>query len=442
MCEQADGLLLRCALDALEEGFAVFRAQRDPAGDVCGLTLEAVNEAGRDWFGTPEPDVPAGSLPRLDRRLENAEIAEWLVAALGQHTTVRKQIKLDPDGDGSAREVVASPLGDDRIVVTCRDVTETACAERLLASAYEDTAAVRATLQTALDATTDAFAVYELVLDEDLRVQGTRLVLINAAGAAPLGVEPDDLVGQDLREFLPSSESNGLWTALQTTVDVQVTQTFRVHEIDGSGRWISSWDNTIAPVGMERVVLTWRDVTEDERRERELATARDQARHAATHDPLTGLANRALLLDRLTEALWSSGHQERVGVVFIDLDGFKQVNDTLGHAVGDDLLLAVAARLTRLVRSGDTAARIGGDEFVLLLRNLPEDWDEKAFVGRAEMAVQHPVLLGSTVTRPVASYGVAVSPPDERNLDLLLHLADARMYEHKQSHRAGRPARR
>jgi diguanylate cyclase (GGDEF)-like protein len=186
------------------------------------------------------------------------------------------------------------------------------------------------------------------------------------------------------------------------------------------------------------VVITWRDVSDEVRRERELEQAHDNAYYAATHDTLTGLANRALLLESLAEALWSSADDERVGVVFVDLDGFKRVNDHFGHATGDELLQAVGARLMRIVRQGDTVARIGGDEFVLVLRRLPPDWDDKGFIERAQTAMEEPLLLAACTLQPRASYGLVVSPPAPRDLDRLLRLADHEMYQRKQARRQGR----
>lgn len=335
--------------------------------------------------------------------------------------------------------------GVERVVVATRDVTELAAGERLLTAAYEMTAEVRATLQTALDATSDAFAVYDVERGDEGGISDLRLVLINLAGAQSLvSGDPDELVGQDLRAFYPEAVDTGLWDAVCTAMERQVTTTFRL--MGGSptpapGRLpatTSAWDNRIAPVGEERVVITWRDVSEEVRRERELEQAHDKAYYAATHDTLTGLANRALLLEELAEALWSSADDERVGVVFVDLDGFKGVNDRFGHATGDELLQAVGARLMRIVRQGDTVARIGGDEFVLVLRRLPPDWDGKGFIERAQTAMEEPLLFAACTLQPQASYGLVVSPPAPRDLDRLLRLADHEMYQRKQARKQGR----
>jgi diguanylate cyclase (GGDEF)-like protein len=173
------------------------------------------------------------------------------------------------------------------------------------------------------------------------------------------------------------------------------------------------------------IQLVLRDITERKLVER-------QIRNLAYHDALTGLPNRILLQDRAEIAIEQAKRLDRfVGVLFIDLDGFKQINDSLGHALGDRLLVAVAERLPRAVRKGDTLARWGGDEFVLV---LPD-------VGRPDevVAVAHDVIgelfsefpLAGCSARLSASVGVAVFPTDGRDFATLLHRADAAMYRAK-----------
>jgi len=286
--------------------------------------------------------------------------------------------------------VALARMGDHLVIAASRDVSDVVADESLLASAYEQTAEVQATLQTALDATTDAFAIFELNHDGDHHILGLQLVLMNVSGARELGLcGPGEVVGMDLRDFHPSAVTSGLWTAVLAAASTQSTQRFRLRELDETGVLNGAWDYTIALVGSERMVITWRDVTDHERRESEMAQASDAARYAATHDALTGLANRALLRERITEELRQVqvSDEDSLAVVYLDLDGFKQVNDTFGHAAGDHLLCAVATRLANLVRAGDTVARLGGDEFVILLR-LPRHRATVDFIARARAAIE------------------------------------------------------
>jgi diguanylate cyclase (GGDEF)-like protein len=154
--------------------------------------------------------------------------------------------------------------------------------------------------------------------------------------------------------------------------------------------------------------------------------------HEATHDPLTGLPNRALLADRAHSALArSQRHHTVVAVIFIDLDGFKEINDVLGHAMGDELLRAVAARLVMHLRPEDTCARLGGDEFVVLAGDQPDESSALALASRLHAALQQPFALGDLTVDVEASLGVAWAPQHADQVEPLLHRADVAMYAAK-----------
>ncbi len=154
-----------------------------------------------------------------------------------------------------------------------------------------------------------------------------------------------------------------------------------------------------------------------------------RVRHYAYHDELTGLPNRSLLLDRLNQAIVQAARQQKqVGLLLLDLDGFKSVNDTLGHATGDILLQRVAERLLCCVRGADTVCRYGGDEFVIL---LPEIDGEKIAAEVAQKLRAHlgkPYVVGDHSIAVTASIGVAVYPCDGSNQMDLIRRADIAMY--------------
>ncbi len=156
--------------------------------------------------------------------------------------------------------------------------------------------------------------------------------------------------------------------------------------------------------------------------------------HQALHDPLTGLPNRALLSDRIGQALARGARQPGpVAVLFLDVDQFKVVNDGLGHPMGDALLGQVAARLQAVVRPGDTLARFGGDEFVVVCEDIPEDRVGDVATRVAD-ALREPFLLGGLPVSVTASIGIALSTP-ESDAETLLRDADAAMYRAKDAGR-------
>lgn len=173
------------------------------------------------------------------------------------------------------------------------------------------------------------------------------------------------------------------------------------------------------------VALLVTDVTARRRTEKQLS-------YMAFLDPVTGLANRALLLDRLRDTLAASRRDGRVfAVMMCDLDGFKQINDTLGHEAGDAVLKVVARRLEVAVRESDTVARQGGDEFVILLSRVARRGDVAIVADRILRGVSEEILVGNRPCRVGVSIGIAACPSDAAEVDGLLARADAAMYASK-----------
>jgi diguanylate cyclase (GGDEF)-like protein len=167
--------------------------------------------------------------------------------------------------------------------------------------------------------------------------------------------------------------------------------------------------------------------------------------HAAQHDSLTGLPNRVLLTDRVGQALaFASRHKKRAAILFLDLDGFKRVNDSLGHSTGDKLLRSVADRLAACVRSGDTVSRQGGDEFVVLLSEVDKPEAAAVIANRMLEAVSAPHVVEGEILHITTSVGVSIFPDDGLTPDTLIKNADTAMYQAKemgrQSYRFFTPA--
>ncbi len=168
---------------------------------------------------------------------------------------------------------------------------------------------------------------------------------------------------------------------------------------------------------------------------------RDRIQHLAFYDQLTRLPNRTLVSDRLTHALAAAVRHRQFGaLMFLDLDNFKNLNDTLGHAKGDELLQQAARRLQSCVRSADTVARLGGDEFVILLEELGQNddhaaWQAESVAVKVLEQLRRPFVLGEYTHLCTASIGVALFAADARDADTLLKQADIAMYEAKQAGR-------
>jgi diguanylate cyclase (GGDEF)-like protein/PAS domain S-box-containing protein len=153
--------------------------------------------------------------------------------------------------------------------------------------------------------------------------------------------------------------------------------------------------------------------------------------YQAQHDPLTGLANRRSVVESLTEMLGSKrGRDRRIALLFLDLDGFKAINDTFGHEAGDRVLIEVARRMQRTVRDGDLVGRIAGDEFVVILRNVYALEEAESAARRYLEALSRPHVVAGRSQRVLASMGIAMPGPDETP-ESMLRLADGLMYEAK-----------
>lgn len=160
----------------------------------------------------------------------------------------------------------------------------------------------------------------------------------------------------------------------------------------------------------------------------------DKLEYMATHDALTGLPNRVLFEDRLTVALTQAeGKGTKLGVVVLDLDNFKAINDVLGHTVGDQLLKQIADRLRNRVRRSDTIARMGGDQFVILLSEMARQEHGRRVANRVLKAFQDPFVLGGLQFRITASMGFAIYPDHGEDAETLVKNAGTAMYRAKQN---------
>lgn len=240
-----------------------------------------------------------------------------------------------------------------------------------------------------------------------------------------LGIEPEQWQGQTAFDLVHPDDAARAESDLGkvlTRPSERVSNELRLLHADGSWRWVEmTVANSLSDPSLGGIVVNCRDVTE----RRQL---NDQLKHQALHDPLTGLANRALFRNLVQHAI--AGSERRgvpAGVLYLDLDGFKQVNDGLGHAAGDQLLNVVAQRLGATLRVEDTAARLGGDEFAVLL-DASDLASALQVAERILASLRQAIELRSGEVRIDASIGVAVSSPHIEGSDELIRQADLAMY--------------
>jgi diguanylate cyclase (GGDEF)-like protein/PAS domain S-box-containing protein len=205
-------------------------------------------------------------------------------------------------------------------------------------------------------------------------------------------------------------------------------ETYRIVRPDGSMRWVR--DRAFPVYDASNTVYRIAGITEDITDRKE---AEERLMHLAHYDVLTRLPNRVLFYDRLKQALAQAKRNQWVtGVMFIDLDRFKNVNDTLGHAVGDKLLQQVSERLAASVRTGDTVGRLGGDEFAIVLLNLSNAQDANLVAQKIMASFKEPFRLAGVELYATASIGITLYPDDSTEQETLIKNADAAMYRAKE----------
>jgi diguanylate cyclase (GGDEF)-like protein len=279
---------------------------------------------------------------------------------------------------------------------------------------------------SALQASRDRLIKPTEAISEGFALWGTddRLVLCNRQFREIFGdIEPDIEIGMTHERFSTLIDERLIVRKEEPERQNDRQDVVRAREVElTSGCWISFCEFR-TPDG--ELVGIYTDISARKATE-------ETIRYQATHDALTGLPNRALFGQRLEDALSTAENGEKqLAVAFIDLDRFKLVNDGLGHKVGDDLLVAVAERLQASIDAHDVVARMGGDEFILILRNLMGIDEIRPRVARILAAMRPVFLVGGQELHVTASIGVSLFPSDGRNADQLLKAADVALYRAK-----------
>jgi diguanylate cyclase (GGDEF)-like protein/PAS domain S-box-containing protein len=261
----------------------------------------------------------------------------------------------------------------------------------------------------------------------------SRFVIGNIAVARLMGATPDELLGKTDFDFYPQELAKQYYADEQEIIRSGQPLINReeplMDQLTGRKGWLST---TKVPLRNSEgkivgIVGIGQDITERKRAEEKLA-------YMATHDALTGLPNRWLFNDRLTlELARAYRNRQKVAVMLLDLDHFKDVNDTLGHTVGDKLLQVVGERLMSIVRKSDTVARMGGDEFMLLslFPGIRREEDAVKIAQRILQAFRKPFIFDDHEIRITTSIGIAIYPYDGKDADTLIKNADIAMYQAK-----------
>jgi diguanylate cyclase (GGDEF)-like protein len=281
----------------------------------------------------------------------------------------------------------------------------------------------------AAESSLDDFYIFDGVPNETGEIVDFRFNYLNPNAERRLNLTRHELVGKILTEVRPFMISSGLIGHYREVVRTGTPFATEIYIDDDRIRatWISV---QVVKLG-DGIAITSRDITESKR-------ISDHVTHMAHHDHLTGLPNRTLLRDRLHQAIMrAQRHEFRVAIFMLDIDHFKKINDTYGHAHGDALLFAVGKRLLASVRETDTVARIGGDEFVIVMPDFKTLDDVKRCAHELVEKTALPLPLEDEAISITLSIGLCIYPDCEFDEEQLLKNADAAMYTVKARGRNG-----
>jgi diguanylate cyclase (GGDEF)-like protein/PAS domain S-box-containing protein len=399
----------RALLDAIPS--PVYFKDRDGRYQAYNRAWAELYARGKDWIGKTAADLadPAAAALHMER--------DRTLLERPSSTTYEATVR---NADGDARQMLYNKVSfvDQRgevagLIGVITDVTNYKETERALEGSE---ARFRVLTESSLDLIS--------VMAEDGTILYQNAVLRNL-----VGYDPSDTVGKDVFSLIHRDDVEQVRAAFRRIVDTYQASSpfeFRLRHRDGAWRTFESLGtNCLTNPHIRGVVFNSRDVTD-----RKVIQQRIQ--HLAYHDNLTGLPNRSLLQDRLAHSIARAERSSRkVAVLFIDLDNFKNINDTLGHDVGDELLRQVSRRLTECVRLEDTIARQGGDEFIVLLDSLEDGRGGSIVAQKILNSLRQPFQLGAAEQHVSGSVGIALYPEDGRDPQTLMKNADTAMFHGK-----------
>jgi diguanylate cyclase (GGDEF)-like protein/PAS domain S-box-containing protein len=271
----------------------------------------------------------------------------------------------------------------------------------------------------------DGFCIIEVIFNEQEKAVDYRFLEVNPSFEKQTGLS--DVQGKTIKELLPQHEEHWFETYGKIAMTGEPARFENIAE--RLHRWYDVYAFRFGRPEDRQVAVLFSDITERKQSEQEI-------NHLAHHDPLTALPNRRLFTDILkVEIAQSRRHKSKLAVLFLDLDRFKNVNDTLGHEVGDELLKEVAHRFRKIIRESDTVSRIGGDEFNMVMADVARTEDIADFARKIIQSLRSPVIINGTELNITTSIGISVYPDDSEETDVLRKYADIAMYHAKQNGR-------
>ncbi|MGH8670528.1 MAG: EAL domain-containing protein [Burkholderiales bacterium] len=373
-------------------------------------TAEFLGRSMYDLIGHTKPDTTP--CPAQERPI-------FHVLDDGTPRYVEDDVFCHRDGSGLAVRYSVNPIHDREEVVGAVVVFEDITTHKQAAEA--------------LRASNEKFRLITENVGDQISVVDTEGKRVYTNPAYRRQVDADPGIGSDSFKEIHPEDRDYVRSIFRETVATGIGRRaeYRIVLRNGDVRHIESVGSAIhdAAGQVKNVAIISRDMTERKRSEQEIE-------HLASYDALTGLPNRSLLQRRMAQLIAQSKHdQKRFGVLFIDLDRFKNINDSLGHAVGDGLLRAVAARLMECVREQDTVARLGGDEFVILLSDLGQGRNADHVAIKFLDALAVPIEIDGYTLHASPSIGISVFPDDGDDPESLMKNADSAMYHAKSSGR-------
>jgi diguanylate cyclase (GGDEF)-like protein/PAS domain S-box-containing protein len=415
----------RGLLEAAPDGMVVV----NESGEIVLLNAQAENQFGYDrdeLLGQKMTKlIPEGFAERLI-----ADGTRTAAEALAQQIGTGIELYgLRKNGTRFPIEIMLSPLqSSEGILVTAaiRNISVRKDAEKHLGQ-------VESQYRGLLEAAPDGMVVVN---------ESGEIVLLNAQADKQFGYHRDELLGQKMTKLIPEGFAerliaDGTRTAAEALAQ-QIGTGIELYGLRKNGTRFPI-EIMLSPLESPEGVLVTaaiRNISVRKDAEKHLAQLMRQIAHSAQHDTLTGLPNRLLLNDRLGQAIaLAHRHLHQVVVMFLDLDGFKYINDSLGHPVGDKLLQSIAKRLGACVRAPDTISRQGGDEFIILLQETVPPKDAVIVANRLLAALAETHSIGHHILHVTASIGVSVYPDDGLDAETLIRNADTAMYQAKETKR-------